>query len=337
MTPRLVVRGVALAVVVMCAHAIDVRYHDVESAAVAGNQMGITATRRTAVYLPDGYAETRRSYPVVYWLPGWETPASREYVSALDHAIDRGWIPPMIVVSVDVREGILLLSSHAFGRWEEFLVDEVVPLVDREYRTIPISAGRGLMGHSTGGYTAMLLPLRRPGVWSAVGLNDPSVWIACDDEVRAPDTLANYAAQDGHTRTVIQFGHAVTPNPPAPRGFDTPAETAVERAWARHRLMDAETVAANRDALLDLAPVAIVVPAQGGGTNRIWNLRFRDALQAQGVNVVWRDSPGTHGSNRPERLITLLLTVGPQLTRPFPDPTRAKIAAWATLKHEHAR
>jgi hypothetical protein len=34
--------------------------HDIESAAIAGNQMGITSLRRVLVYLPDGYAESRR-------------------------------------------------------------------------------------------------------------------------------------------------------------------------------------------------------------------------------------------------------------------------------------
>ena len=60
------------------ARAGTVELHDIKSAAVAGNLMGITPTRRVLVYLPDGYATTRRSYPVLYWIPGWETPASRE-------------------------------------------------------------------------------------------------------------------------------------------------------------------------------------------------------------------------------------------------------------------
>ncbi|MEO2007042.1 MAG: alpha/beta hydrolase-fold protein, partial [Candidatus Poribacteria bacterium] len=133
--------------------------HDIESAAVAGNRMGITSLRRVLVYLPDGYAESRRSYPVIYWIPGWETPASREYVGSLDKAIGDGSLPPVIVVNIDVREGLVLLNSTVFGRWEDFVVDELVPFIDSEYRTIPLPEGRALMGHSTGGYGAMMMPL----------------------------------------------------------------------------------------------------------------------------------------------------------------------------------
>ncbi|MBT5532432.1 hypothetical protein HOK31_05190 [Candidatus Poribacteria bacterium] len=153
--------------------------HRIESEAVAGNIMGISNVRPVFVYTPEEYEHTRRRYPVIYWIPGWKTPASSEYVGALDAAIAKGWIPPVIAVTVDVRGGVLMLNSPVFGDWTDFLIDEVVPFIDGEYRTIPSPKGRALMGHSTGGYGAMLLPLLYPGIWSAVGLNDASVWGAC--------------------------------------------------------------------------------------------------------------------------------------------------------------
>ena len=154
--------------------------HRIESEAVAGNRAGITSTRRLLVYTPEGYDESRRVYPVIYWIPGWQTPASSEYVGALDKAISSGHIPPVITVTIDVREGVLMLNSVVFGNWADFLVNEVVPFIDGEYRTIKAPEGRSLMGHSTGGYGALLLPLLYPGVWSTVGLNDASVWGVCN-------------------------------------------------------------------------------------------------------------------------------------------------------------
>ncbi|MEO2006623.1 MAG: hypothetical protein ABGY41_21290 [Candidatus Poribacteria bacterium] len=40
------------------------------SPAVAINTVGVIPTRRVFVYLPPGHADTTRSYPTLYWIPG---------------------------------------------------------------------------------------------------------------------------------------------------------------------------------------------------------------------------------------------------------------------------
>ena len=138
---------------------------------------------------------------------------------------DAGTLPPVIVVNIDVREGLVLLNSTVFGRWEDFVVDELLPFIDAEYRTIPLPQGRALMGHSTGGYGAMMLPLLHPGIWSAVGLNDASVGGGCAEEMfgrgpigeefQAIELFADYASLSGVTRARLQIGLAIAPDPDA--------------------------------------------------------------------------------------------------------------------------
>ena len=351
MTPtrRITLTGCLLALLSPCAPVVaeggSTVTHDIESAAVADNQMGITSLRRVLVYLPDGYTDSRRSYPVLYWIPGWETPASREYVAALDKAIEAGALPPVIVVSIDVREGLVLLNSTVFGRWEEFVVDELVPFIDAEYRTIPLPQGRALMGHSTGGYAAMMTPLRRPGIWSAVGLNDASVWLGCAEEMFGGlgtlgdgfdviEDFAQYGTSSGVTRAIMQMGIALAPNPDAPLLFDLPDFEAPQlpRKWRDNCLLDAFTVSARHDALSSLSEIVVGVADASKATNYYPNVDMLTAFREVGIEATHMPMPGTHGGDRPRRFIRLAREVTGAMNTGFPDPTVTAPETWARIK-----
>ena len=324
--------------------------HDIDSAAVAGNQMGITSLRRVLVYLPDGYADSRRSYPVIYWIPGWETPASREYVGSLDEAIGAGKLPPVIVVNIDVREGLVLLNSAVFGRWEDFVVDELIPFIDEEYRTIPLPQGRALMGHSTGGYGAMLLPLLHPGVWSAVGLNDASVWGGCaeemfrglgfqKDDLRSAVSFSEYDSLTGRSRARIQIGIALAYDPDAPLLFERPDFDApqLSSAWRDYCLQDYFTVLARNDALALLSVIAVGVADRDLPTNYDANIRMITAFRQTGVKTTYLATPGSHGGDRPRRFVRLAKAVTSGMNVGFPDPTVTAPETWARLREAASR
>jgi pimeloyl-ACP methyl ester carboxylesterase len=309
--------------------------HDIESAAVAGNQMGITPLRRLQIYLPEGYSTTRRSYPVLYWIPGWETPANREYVGGLDSAISKGWMPPAIVVFVDVREGLVLLNSPVFGQWEDFVVDELVPFVDAEYRTIPQPDGRAIMGHSTGGYGAVMLALRHPGVWSAVGLNEASVWAGCSLPLGTlPTEFGEYASLSGYVRAWLQVAIAIAYDPSSPLLFRMPSTdpdgALTDATWAPYCMLNSATVQTHADTLQELAAFEVVV-ANHGSTNRAENHTMWRAMQEAGASGSLMEMPGTHGGGRATRFINLARRILPELHTGYPD-ARARTAAWADLK-----
>jgi enterochelin esterase-like enzyme len=118
------------------------------------------------VYLPKSYTRTQaKRYPVVYMLNGfngsnieWE---SRKIDAVLDNlALDA------IVVFPDGDSGWYVDTSA--GNFRTMIVDEIVPLVDRFYRTIPDRDHRGVSGVSMGGQGAFTLALKNPGVFSSI-------------------------------------------------------------------------------------------------------------------------------------------------------------------------
>jgi len=120
------------------------------------------------VNLPLNYGNARQRYQTIYVLDGQVrqffdvavAAASYDIVGDLhDYAM-----PPQIVVAVDHRD-----RGTDLGRNQElftrFLVEEVVPYIDRSFRTLPY---RTLIGHSLGGRFALMTFCRAPGVFPAV-------------------------------------------------------------------------------------------------------------------------------------------------------------------------
>lgn len=59
-------------------------------------------------------------------------------------------------------------NSLAVGHYEDYVIDEIVPHIDRTYRTIAEPAGRGIFGKSSGGYGSIMLGMKHPAVFGAV-------------------------------------------------------------------------------------------------------------------------------------------------------------------------
>jgi enterochelin esterase-like enzyme len=114
------------------------------------------------VYLPPGYdSQTSRRYPVVYELPyGKATWDKAMGLSGdLDTLVTSGQLPPMIVVFASTSGGPYQdpECSDSFDKrewFDRYLADELVPWVDRSFRTIPRAAARTALGASKGGYCA---------------------------------------------------------------------------------------------------------------------------------------------------------------------------------------
>jgi len=76
-------------------------------------------------------------------------------------------------------------SGIGNGRFEDFLLQDVIPYVDARYRTIPSRTQRGVDGFSLGGYTAMMLITRHPELFCSAGAYDGTLmWLDLDDPRR---------------------------------------------------------------------------------------------------------------------------------------------------------
>jgi S-formylglutathione hydrolase FrmB len=155
--------------------------HTFESAALRDNLLGDPYQRPLWVYLPPGYGdEPTRRYPTVYQIQGltgqldmWRNrPAFRKNFPELaDEMFAREEAPPCIIVWVDCWTslgGSQFLDSPGTGRYHTYLCEEIVPWVDRRYRTLPAREHRGIAGKSSGGYGAMVTPMLRPDLWGGL-------------------------------------------------------------------------------------------------------------------------------------------------------------------------
>jgi len=142
------------------------------------NPLGDPHDRALNVYLPPGYASGDARYPVVYLLAGFTGSGpsllnwnawQENLPDKLDRLIGLGAMPPAIAVFPDCFTrlgGSQYVNSRAMGPYEDYLCDELVPLVESRFRTLG-APGRAIAGKSSGGFGALHLCLQRPGFFAA--------------------------------------------------------------------------------------------------------------------------------------------------------------------------
>jgi putative tributyrin esterase len=127
----------------------------------------------TCVALPSDYdTATGTRYPVLYFLHGlFENERSwseRGGQQILDGLLSEGEVGKFIVVMPDGGKSFYVNSKDGQERWEDFFIQELVPAVDKKYRTIPEVNLRGISGVSMGGYGALHIAMLHPDVFSSV-------------------------------------------------------------------------------------------------------------------------------------------------------------------------
>jgi S-formylglutathione hydrolase FrmB len=161
----------ALSLLLLAALAAYYYHHEsgvrVETVQLAGATLGRTLPY--GVVLPPGYGLfTSRStrYPVLYLLHGW----GGDYDSWLTHSSLARYAAEheLIVVTPDGERG-WYTDGVAGGRYESYLLRDVIPDVDRRFRTIAGGRGRGVAGYSMGGYGALKLGFKHPELFAFAG------------------------------------------------------------------------------------------------------------------------------------------------------------------------
>ena len=148
----------------------------VDSAVLRGNLLGDPAVRAVDVYIPAGH--TGSSLPLLVDLVGFTGSGLshtnwvgfRENVpERLDRLIGEGRMPPVVVAFPDCFTrvgGNQYINSAAVGRWEDYLLDEMVPAVESRFGCGG-TGRRGVFGKSSGGYGALVHALRHAEFWAA--------------------------------------------------------------------------------------------------------------------------------------------------------------------------
>jgi hypothetical protein len=149
---------------------------ELRSERFTGNKIGTNSVRKMAVYLPAGYDGAATRYPVIYFLPNPFASYradfdQRDAQGLFDRAIGGGVIGKFILVSVDMTTPLgssWYVNSPVTGNWEDFMVKDLVPYVDANFRTLPSRDSRGILGDFMGGYGAIRFGMKHPDVFGSV-------------------------------------------------------------------------------------------------------------------------------------------------------------------------
>jgi len=179
---------------------------EIKSACIGDNNLlGDPGKEKIYVYLPPTYYECETAYPVVYYFHGFgESPGNflNSSKSQLDSLFKDGG-DEFIMVEVagsGYSGGSFYVNSPVTGNWDDFVIHEVVPFVDSNYRTLDKADSRGICGFSMGGFGAMNLALLHPDVFAAVYAMSPG--IMKDDAL--PEAMGTWKGDSTFLRAYAQ-------------------------------------------------------------------------------------------------------------------------------------
>jgi len=156
--------------------------------------------RRVNVYLPPGYADAKRSFPVLYLLDGGEAEDFHHITGLAQVAAFNGKTQEVIVVGIEgvdrkhdlthpskvPRDLEELPTSGGSAAYRRFLVEELKPWVAARYRT---SGRTALIGESLAGLFVTETFLRAPGNFDDYIAVSPSLW--WEDEALSKEAAAD--------------------------------------------------------------------------------------------------------------------------------------------------
>ena len=152
-----------------------------DSKILRNNPLKDPHVRKLAVWLPPQYdGSGNRRFPALYDLVGftgsglshvaWKN-FSENVPERVARLIHERRMPPTIMVFPDcftALGGNQYVNSSAIGDYADYLTKEIVPFVDRNFRTKASRDHRGCFGKSSGGYGAIIHGMRYPGTWGAI-------------------------------------------------------------------------------------------------------------------------------------------------------------------------
>jgi len=186
----------------------DVAHGDVQTWSYVSKSLD--RERNVVVYLPPGYDEGDRSYPVLYLLHGAggneRTWIDRQQANViLDNLIADGKVEPFIVVmpygyTRQLEEGQRRRGAADYKTdMEEFAVDfinDLIPQVESRYRVLADREHRAIAGLSMGGGQSLAIGLTHPELFGAVAGFSSAMQIANSPEWGGVDMQAVLANAD---------------------------------------------------------------------------------------------------------------------------------------------
>jgi len=179
-----------------------------QSRVLADNPLGDPASRRFPVWVPAQYDQPGsqgKRFPVLYDLVGylgtgpshtaWR-PFDENIPERVARLIHEKAMGPVILVFPDcftALGGNQYINSSAIGRYADYLTREIVPFIDREFRTLSTREHRGVFGKSSGGYGALVHGMKYPDTWGGVACHSGDAYFDFTYRSDWPNTLNELA------------------------------------------------------------------------------------------------------------------------------------------------
>ena len=251
-----------------------IHIEEIPGKALIGNAMGDPTSRRIPVITPPGYEDGAATFPVVYFLAGFGSGGtlllgrslwSENVPERVERLMREETIAPMVFVIVDCMTrlgGSQYINSTATGRYEDFLIEDIVPFIDAKYRTAAERDQRAIMGKSSGGYGATVLAMRHPEIFGLVADHSGDRYFDFCYQADIPHVVAALTAHRGTPARFLEgFPHPAkergrswftivnmlamascySPNPDSEIGFDLPFDLetgersdSVWQRWLEH-------------------------------------------------------------------------------------------------------
>ena len=166
---------------------------------------------KSIIIKPNTYGLNKERYSVLYLLHG----AGGDYTHWVANA-------PQIQAYADTYNLIIVLPDGGFTSWyfdspvdtslkyETYISQELVPAIDRRYRTIPNKNNRAITGYSMGGHGAFYLAFKYQDIWGAAGSISGGLDIRqFPDGWDLPERLGSYQthSKNWEENTVINMVH----------------------------------------------------------------------------------------------------------------------------------
>ncbi len=190
-----------------------------DSAILKGNFIGEPTERRIDVYVPAGH--DGRGLPLLVDLVGftgggpshtnWKN-FGENLPERLDRLIATRAMAPVVAALPDCYTklgGNQYINSAAMGRWDDFLLAEAIPLVERKFGCGG-TGRRGVFGKSSGGYGAMVHALLHPDFWAASAVHSGDVGFELLFASDWPKVLRAIATTGGSIEKWLQAFFAAT-------------------------------------------------------------------------------------------------------------------------------
>jgi hypothetical protein len=247
-----------------------------DSKILATNPLGDPHVRKLAVWLPPGYdagtvrgrtSGRGRRYPVLFDLVGFTgsglahvnwRPFDENVPERAARLIAERRMGPAIIAFPDCftsMGGNQYVNSSAIGRYADYLTRELIPFVDREFRTLASREHRGCFGKSSGGYGAIIHAMRYAPYWGAIADHSGDALFDFCYFTDWPRTLNEL---DKYRKRPRAPGRVDVLRDEGPAGLgvdDGRVRRFLEHAWAKDKLSDAEV-----HTLMNLAMAATYDP-----------------------------------------------------------------------------